>query len=246
MASHQKEITHGRFLSNRNPEAIWGWESKAGRLRAIRRARMISSAARLGPGKSVLEIGCGTGLFTELFAGSGADIVALDISEELIKQAKQRQLPENRVRFFNRPFEDCLFEEKFDAVIGSSVLHHLDSRKTVFKNMFNMLKPGAYMCFAEPNMLNPQIFLQKKLPWLKRKMGDSPDETAFVRFSLKPVLAAAGFRNVVIIPFDWLHPLTPASMIKRVDGIGRVFEKLPVIKEFSGSLFIYSQKPDQV
>jgi 2-polyprenyl-3-methyl-5-hydroxy-6-metoxy-1,4-benzoquinol methylase len=33
----------------------------------------------------VLEIGCGTGNFTELFAKTGADIIAVDISQELIR-----------------------------------------------------------------------------------------------------------------------------------------------------------------
>ena len=37
-------------------------------------------------------------------------------------------------------------------------------------------------------MLNPQIAIQKNIPWVKRKLGDSPDETAFFRWPLRRLL----------------------------------------------------------
>src|SRR5262249_51180063 len=87
------EIEHGRKLSAGDAEWTWGWGSPAGRLRAARRAALIARAARLAPGRRVLEVGCGTGLFTETFAATGAEILAVDISPELIEQARQRGLP---------------------------------------------------------------------------------------------------------------------------------------------------------
>src|SRR3712207_6059544 len=65
-ASH--EIEHGKKLSMGHPEDIWGWGSPAGKLRASRRAGLIARGAGLRPGVRALEIGCGTGLFTEMFA----------------------------------------------------------------------------------------------------------------------------------------------------------------------------------
>ncbi len=89
------EVAHGQRMAMGDPEATWGWESPAGRLRAGRRAELILKTARLGPGAHVLEIGCGTGLFTEIFAQSGAVIVAVDISEDLLDRARARGLPQN-------------------------------------------------------------------------------------------------------------------------------------------------------
>ncbi len=54
---------------------------------------MIISGADLKPGLRVLEIGCGTGLFTEMFARTGAHLVAVDISGELLEFAHGRGLP---------------------------------------------------------------------------------------------------------------------------------------------------------
>ena len=50
-------------------------------------------------------------------------------------------------------------------------------------------------------MLNPQIAIQKNIPWIKRKLGDSPDETAFFRWPLRRLLEQTGYRDVRIDPF---------------------------------------------
>lgn len=236
------EIVHGRHLAGHDPELIWGWKTPAGKLRAERRANLIMTAAGLNAGKKVLEVGCGTGLFTEKFARSGAQIIAVDISEELIHLAKKKNLPENRVRFMVRPFENCEVEGPFDAVIGSSILHHLEVQQALTR-IYALLKPGGIMSFAEPNMLNPQIFVQKNIPAVKRYLGDSPDETAFFKWQIRKMLDRCGFVSVSVVPFDWLHPFTPRAFIQMVTNFGRVFERTPVICEFAGSLHIACRRP---
>jgi 2-polyprenyl-3-methyl-5-hydroxy-6-metoxy-1,4-benzoquinol methylase len=236
------EIAHGGKLAQRYPELIWGWGTPAGRLRAARRAEMIASGARLRPGMRVLEIGCGTGLFTEKFAESRAQLVAVDISPDLLGMAKARGLSPDKVQFLQKRFEDCDVDGPFDAVIGSSILHHLHIKAALIK-IYELLKPGGIGSFAEPNMLNPQIFLQKNIPWLKERLGDSPDETAFVRGQLRTLLLKSGFEKVEITPFDWLHPGTPEPLIKGVKSLGAVLEKIPIIREFAGSLYIRCRKP---
>lgn len=237
-----KEIEHGRKLAQRDTELVWGWGSPAGRLRATRRAELIVAGARLGPGRRALEIGCGTGLFTEMFAKTGASIVAVDLSPELLEKARARGLPADRVRFLEMPFEECDVADPFDAVIGSSILHHLDLRPALMK-IRSLLKPGGVMCFGEPNMLNPQIALQKNIPWLKRRLGDSPDETAFVRWALCRLLRETGFEQATAAPMDFLHPGTPRALIPAVAAIGRLCERIPLIKEVAGSLLIRAVRP---
>jgi hypothetical protein len=92
-------------------------------------------------------------------------------------------------------------------------------------------------------MLNPQILLQKNVPWLKKRMGDDPEETAFVRWRIHAHLLKAGFQKVEVTPFDWLHPTTPAPLIRMVRSLGRILEKMPVMLEFAGSLHILCCRP---
>jgi 2-polyprenyl-3-methyl-5-hydroxy-6-metoxy-1,4-benzoquinol methylase len=243
MSRPHSEIEHGRKLSQHGAELIWGWGTPAGKVRAMRRAELIAHGARLGPGVRALEIGCGTGLFTELFAETGAHITAVDISRDLLKEAWNRGLPKDRVVFVEKPFEECEVDGPFDAVIGSSILHHLDLGVSL-PRMLGLLRPGGRVSFAEPNMLNPQILLQKNIPWLKERLGDSPDETAFVRFSLEKQLRACGFEGISIKPFDWLHPFTPRRFIHAVSAVGRLLEAAPLMREFAGSLSIRCRRPD--
>jgi len=237
----ENEIAHGKKLLESGAEQIWGWGTPAGQVRALRRADWIIDSAQLNPSSRVIEIGCGTGIFTEIFARSKATIVALDISEELLVEARKRVISET-VNFICMPFEKMETNEPFDAIIGSSVLHHLDIKPALNK-IFRLLKPGGLMSFAEPNMLNPQIMVQKNIPWIKEKVGDSPDETAFVRWHLGNLLKKCGFKNIKIVPRDWLHPAVPTGMIGPMSWLGNFLEHVPVVREIAGSLYIAAQKP---
>jgi 2-polyprenyl-3-methyl-5-hydroxy-6-metoxy-1,4-benzoquinol methylase len=177
-------------------------------------------------------------MFTTAFAESGAEIVAVDLSPDLLTLAAKRNLP--RVRFIQKNFEDCELEGPFDAVIGSSVLHHLDIDRAL-PSMFNLLKPGGRLSFAEPNMLNPQVFCERHFRRFFPQV--SPDETAFVRGRLRRRLQASGFVAISIRPFDWLHPSTPPSLISVVSMAGRLLEKAWPASEFAGSLSIRAVRP---
>lgn len=236
----EHELDHGRKLSAEGAEGLWGWGTPAGRVRAARRTGLITAAAGLGPGMTVLEIGCGTGMFTEAFAATGATVVAVELSPDLIAEARARGLPESRVQFVLSDFMTFEFGQPFDAVIGSSVLHHLDIEASL-QRIRRLLRPGGAMSFAEPNLLNPQVFLERRFRRLFPYV--SPDETAFVRFGLARLMTRCGFEEVRVRPFDWLHPAVPRPMIPFVSGAGRVVEALPGLREFAGSLLITGRRP---
>jgi 2-polyprenyl-3-methyl-5-hydroxy-6-metoxy-1,4-benzoquinol methylase len=236
----ENEILHGKFLAREGAELTWGWGSPAGKIRAARRGNLISTGAQLNSNTIVLEIGCGTGLFTEIFAHSGCHITAIDISEDLLEIANQRNLPVERVNFLNRSFEECNKLGPFDAIIGSSILHHLDPNDS-FQRIFKLLKPQGIMSFAEPNMLNPQIFIERKFRHFFPSV--SPDETAFIRWKLQRELKSIGFIHIEIIPYDWLHPAIPESIINYVSTTGKVIERIPIIRELSRSLNIKATRP---
>jgi 2-polyprenyl-3-methyl-5-hydroxy-6-metoxy-1,4-benzoquinol methylase len=236
----EREVDHGRCLARAFTEKIWGWGTPAGRLRAARRAALVATGARLAPGVRALEIGCGTGTFTQVFASTGAELVAIDISPELLDKARRGTCDMGNVRLLNKSYEDCGLGGPFDAVIGSSVLHHLDLH-IALRTIYDLLKPHGRLSFAEPNLINPQIFVERMFrrffPYV------SPDETAFVRWRLKCALEGAGFIHVTIEPFDWLHPSISAKAIGFVSALGIWFERVPLLREFAGSLYINAIRP---
>ncbi|PYL08718.1 MAG: hypothetical protein DME33_06485 [Verrucomicrobia bacterium] len=234
-----KEIQHGRFLAEHGAGDIWNWESPAGRVRWARRVKMLGG--HLQPGMNVLELGCGTGYFTRELARSGADIIAIDVSRELLEIARVNCSAPNVRYELQNAYELRYPDAEFDSVVGSSVLHHLEI-EAALREIYRVLKPDGTIYFTEPNMLNPQIAIQKNVPWVKRKLGDSPDETAFFRWPLRRLLEQTGYRDIRIDPFDFLHPKTPLPLVDRVNRLGRFLENMPMISEFAGSLYIRAVK----
>lgn len=234
----ENEIRHGAQIAD-SPGEVWNWESPAGKIRWRRRTAMLSG--HIVPTMRVLELGCGAGYYTKELARTGAEICAIDISPDLLMLAA-RSVSDPRVTFMQANAYAMEFaDESFDSVVGSSVLHHLDVEPAI-REIFRVLKKGGSMVFTEPNMLNPQIMLQKNILWLKKRLGDSPDETAFFKWPLQRLLSSAGFKAVTVEPFDFLHPAVPQIMIPVFERLNTLLEHTPLVKEIAGSLFIRAYK----
>lgn len=237
-----REIEHHRRIAGR-AEAIWNWDSPAGRRRAERRAEMLLAGAALGPGRRALEIGCGTGVFLEQVAACGAELRGLDLSQDLLVRARQRVGGLANVRLTCGNAEQMPFPTgTFDAVYGSSVLHHLNLERSLGETL-RVLKPGGRIAFAEPNIWNPQVAVMFHFGPTKDYFGVSPDEMAFSRSYARGILSEVGYRDVVVRPFDFLHPATPKSLLDVVSRIGLALEKTPLLREFTGSLLLTATKP---
>ena len=234
------ELTHGKLLAP-NAIEIWGWGTPAGLERARRRTELLIERASIQSGMKVLEFGCGTGMFSRRIAATGAVLTAVDLSPELIAEAQKESHPSVSFQIGDiemLPFHDATF----NAVIGSSVLHHVKVEKALME-AFRVLKPGMSIAFAEPNMLNPQIAIQKNIPFIKRKLGDSPDETAFFRWPMARLLKRLGFTDIVVDPYDFLHPAIPQKFIPLAIKITHLLEATPLIREIAGSIILSARKP---
>ncbi len=236
-----REVEHGRKIAA-NAESVWFWESPAGRRRADRRAELFVEHGGLGPGKRALELGCGTGVFLERVARCGASLHGLDLSEDLLDKARARVGGLANVVLDRGNAEATPYPEaRFDAVYGSSILHHLDL-EAALAEAHRVLRPGGRLVFAEPNILNPQVLLMFRFGPLKERFGVSPDEMAFSRFRARRALAGAGFVDVSVEPFDFLHPSIPRGWVERGLRASRALERVPLVREIAGSLLMRARR----
>lgn len=232
----RREVEHGEKDVALH-QADFGWDSPAGKIRRARRARFLTRG--LSKEAKVLEVGAGTGLQTEAILKAVKEVVAIDISPNLLAVARKRA-PGATYRIMDAHSPD--FPEKsFDAILGVSILHHLNW-SVALKNYWHLLKPRGILRFSEPNLLNPQIYLQKNITFLKRLAGDSPDEYAFTRWRISRDLRDAGFVEIKVVPYEFLHPATPVLAIPLVLGIESLISRTP-LNEIAGSLLIEAKRP---
>lgn len=243
------EINHW-LKSLKRADDLLGHRTPMERERLLRRSQLIIDNVGTKVDhrrKKTLELGCGTGAYTEIFAKEKWHLTATDLVPELAEATKKRAAKNKGSRSLKIAVADAkklrFADKSFDTVIGNSVLHHIIPVEQGLKEIFRVLKPGGKIAFTEPNMLNPHIFLQKNIPFLKELSGDSPTETAFVRWKLARQLRERGFVNVKVVPFDFLYPFLPVSLISLIRPIGLMAERIPLLREFAGSVLISAEKP---
>ncbi|HNX82287.1 MAG TPA: class I SAM-dependent methyltransferase [Candidatus Omnitrophota bacterium] len=233
----KEEIRHFQELKQNKNATWWGNTTVAGIKRKRRRLELIKDFVKPKSGMRILEIGCGDGIDTLFWTGFLAKLYSMDMCYDLVVEAK-KNTPQKAATFLVGDVESLSFPDKtFDAVIGNSILHHLNIIPALHE-IKRVLNDNGRVAFCEPNMVNPHVFLERKIRWIGKRLGISPHETAFLRKKLKKQMEMCGFHSVEIVPFDFLHPATPRSLIKPVSKIGSTLEKTALFKEIAGSLYI--------
>jgi SAM-dependent methyltransferase len=235
------ERRQGREYVIDDLERYWGWSSPAGKLRADRRARFLIEHAGLAPGTHCLELGCGTGEFTRRLVESGCELIAVELSEELAERCRERVGDRAEIVIGNVETGEGLEGRRFDAIVGVSVLHHLNM-ELCLRNTFSLLEPGGRFAFSEPNLANPQIWAMKNIRVVGRLLHETEHETAFLASRLRKLFEAAGFAVDVSEPFEFLHPATPARLIGGVRRLERVLERTP-LRAIAGSIRLAGHRP---
>ncbi len=99
---------------------------------------------------AVLELGCGTGLNTEWLAAQARHVVATDVSDEMLAWARERIDPEVVTLRTLDVTEPWPFEaRRFDAVVATLVLEHMQALGPVFREARRVVQDGGTFYLAE-------------------------------------------------------------------------------------------------
>ena len=106
-------------------------------------------AARLAPGRRVLDAACGEGYGTAMLAAAGAvRAVGVDVDEATITHAAQRYGPEfARANVEALPFEDGAF----DLAVSFETIEHVGDAAATLRELRRVLAPGGLLVVSTPN-----------------------------------------------------------------------------------------------
>ncbi len=179
-----------------------------------------SYVARFGTGKTVLEVGCGTGLVLERIARFAARAEGIDLSPGMLEKARQRGLNVREGSATSLPFEN----DSFDVTCSFKVLAHIPDIDKALSEMARVTKPAGVI-LAE--LYNPYSFrglLRALGP--ARRIGSTKNESdVYTRFDsprrakemTPPGCMFEGARGVRIV--------TPTARLVDAPVIGRAFYK---------------------
>ena len=198
------------------------------------RALTVRHCFHVLPGESILELGAGSGLWTEhlteVLRGENP-ITAAVFNRDFAEQATARQLPNTTVALVQRL--DELPAESFHYIVGTAILCHTAYAENLAA-LHRLLKPGGQLLFFEANYWNPQVFIKNTIRPVGRWAGDAPCQIGMRKFQLMKQASHQGFTHAELVPYDIIHPMTPRRLVRTVQSVAFIAEHAPVVRDLCG------------
>lgn len=200
-----------------------------------------------------LELGCFKGEFTQRFLPYFNDITCVEASDEALLEAKQKLGEE--IKFFNSVFEDVNLPAKYDNIIMTHVLEHIDDPIKVLKRINDewLSEDGRFFLVC-PNANAPSRQIAVKMGLITHNAAITPAEKehghniTYTLDTLERDAKAAGL-NVVyrsgiffkaLANFQWDRLLQTDIISKEyLDGCYELGQQYP---DLCSSIFLMCEK----
>lgn len=188
---------------------------------------LFSELIKTKPDK-ILDVGCGSGEKSLLFAKKGKNFVGLDFSVGEVRKAKSKGIKAIVGNAEKLPFS----KNQFNVVLSFHLIEHLNNPLAFLNECYRVLAPGGYLILVTPNrnrwtsMVTKHVFINSKYKYpmnhdhifefSKNDMMNLFSKTKFKKSQIIPLFF--GIKgSVVHTPFNigFLHP--PSFLTKWCD-----------------------------
>ena len=170
--------------------ADWKWfKSKSSRAQYNQTKNTILRALNGNRYNSALEIGPGDGIWTQLLLNFCSKIDAIDLSEEMLRMAKER-LNSKPVNLMKGDFLKTHFKGNYDLIYSVRCIEYIEDKELLIRKCKSLLKNKGHLLFVTKN---PNFFVLKK-----------QDKTLHSKqisiIKLKKLLENQGFKVKLVLP----------------------------------------------
>ena len=195
--------------------------------------------------KDVLDYGCGIGNFAKKVKKFNPNkIVAVDISEEAIKKAKNNLNKDNNIDFRVENCENLnLDSDSFDIVYGGGILHHLNLDKSLVE-LKRILRKDGKIIFVEPLATNPLINLYRKFTPKARSIDEHPFKFSDLRL-IKKIFKSVEIKYYgffTLLFFKFYKDPENSKLFKFLNALDKVFLNSKYLKFLAWSVLIKAKK----
>ena len=141
---------------------------------------------------TVLDLGCGTGTISCLLKNRFplARVTCVDVSQNMLDAAADKLAKVKKVKYILADFHSYRITGKFDAVVSSLALHHLESEKQrdiFYQSIYDSLKSGGIFINADIMKSDNSYFQKVNLAkWKDFALRSLPEDfienTTFVKY----------------------------------------------------------------
>lgn len=221
-ASVRKNGDHISIPGNYQYEATW---NGAKTQRFWHQSRFLASARLLDArqGESVLDVGCGSGVFADLLSKSGANIVAVDANRSAIEFASQKFQKPN-LQFRLGLVDEIQFgKNSFDKASFLEVIEHISVEQATetLRRLHGVLRDKGRLVISTPNRLSLWPLIEWSMDRLRLAptMAEEQHIKIYDQGSLREVADAAGFRCVEMVSVNAVAPFVAPLNWKLAEGI---------------------------
>ncbi len=173
----------------------------------------------LKPTDRLLDFACGTGIATIELAGSVQQVMAIDLSDEMVRIAEEKALGRgiDNIAFKTATLEDDgLLKNSFDVITAFNILHGLQDPGTALARIGTLLKTGG-LFLSVTDCLGEKITATSLLYRCLAKMDFIPAVNFVKKAELIKMITAHGF---VVMEQKNLYPSPPNYYIAaRKNGV---------------------------
>lgn len=159
-------------------------------------ANSIHGAVKFDRAMHIMDFGSGTGLLLERVAAQVGKITAVDISKSMNSQLNEKRSKLGcEIEILEVDLEKSDIAQKFDGIISSMTMHHVDDVRSMFRKFRSMLNENGFLAIADLDIEDGSFHTE----------DTGVFHFGFDRSAISNIALEAGFRNVVIASASTVH-----------------------------------------